>query len=801
MRLQVTVHIGITNTNSVGENMLKGIKTRFIFKNSGKIGPKGRFYRKSLIMFLIVASIPGLITGGLVYGIAGGRLESELLHLHNKQIEQRARNIDAELTNLELMLSHWAFDSKFDISLENLNFIRDFEKAHDITKTLLVMQGSNTMNKLVGLYLGDADQPVLFDPEYEAITSKPVLDIYEGLLRSDKVTYWTEMAFDPQRPLAKDLTLVHHIPGGSLHPFGALLIRLDNEKVGDMLRTMTPYDGGETFFLQDNGTLQASTGGNTQESPFIAELKEEITSRGSGQGSFFFDWNGSTYTVTFGKFSRIADSWTYVSASPISSITAPVVFISKLIFAVSLSALLLAALLAWLASRSMYSPVNRLMTVLMAGKAFPQEQDDEFSLIERQWHNLNRESTELHSKLSEQLPYVKESFLHQLLHGHLYAYSEEDLLERMERYKWKVDNHRFIVLYMQLTGITSLEGKFKYGDEGLVTFAAVNMIEEFASQHFEQSKTINFHDLAAGMLLIVPKDGSYAQELQAFGEALTHAVNLILKMRLTIAISEPTDAISNIPLSFEGAKHAASQRNFENENQMIDIGRLHASGERAEEPQYPFTLEREFIQALRTGQETDAYGLLRDFLDALSCKGAKAVDVQQGMLHLLGSVQHAIMVSGIQPTRLFKCANMYEQLSQIREPQLILTWFQERVCEPFLKELGGRSDSQVKRLIEHAMIYLQQNYMKDISLDNCADHIGTNPFFLSKSFKQVTGKNFIDYLTGLRLDKAKELLRESALKINDVAEQVGYQHSYFNRIFKKLEGMTPSRYRELTQAE
>jgi AraC-like DNA-binding protein len=781
--------------------MLKEMISRLMPSKKGENGTNRHFYRKSLIMILIVASIPGLITGALVYGIAGGRLESELLHLHNKQIEQRARNIDTQLTNLELTLSHWAFDSKFDYSLESRNFIQNFEKARDITKTLLVMQGSNTINKLVALYLGGDEQPVLFDPEYAPLTAEPAQDLYEGLLESDKVTYWTELAFNPQRPQDKDLTLVHHIPGGSLKPFGALLIRLDNEKVGDMLRTMTPYDGGETFFLQDNGKLFASTGGDGLESPFVAALRDEIADKGQDEGSFFFEWEGATFTVTYGKFSRIADSWTYVSASPITSITAPVMLVSKIIFAVSISALLLAALLGWLASRTIYSPVKRLLNMLMAGKSLPMENGDEFSLIERHWQNLNRESTELHSRLSEQLPYVKESFLHQLLQGYLYAYSEEDLLGRMERYKWKVDNHRFIVIYLQLTGIASLEGKFKYGDEGLVTFAAVNMIEEFAVQHFEQSKTINFHDLAAGLLLIVPKDSSYTAELHAFGEELTHAVNHILNMRLTIAISEPVDAISNIPLSFEGAKHAASQRNFENENQLIDIGQLHARGEGSEELQYPFALEREFIQALRTGQEADAYELLRAFLEALSCKGAKAVDVQQGMLHLLGSVQHAIMVSGIQPTRLFKCANMYERLSQIREPQLILTWFQDRVCEPFLKELGGRSDSQVKRLIEQAMIYLQQNFMKDISLDNCADHIGTNPFFLSKSFKQVTGKNFIDYLTGLRMDKAKELLRESGLKINDVAEQVGYQHSYFNRIFKKLEGMTPSRYRELSQAD
>ena len=192
--------------------------------------------------------------------------------------------------------------------------------------------------------------------------------------------------------------------------------------------------------------------------------------------------------------------------------------------------------------------------------------------------------------------------------------------------------------------------------------------------------------------------------------------------------------------------------------------------------------------------------MLASFLDALSGKGAKEIDVQQGMLHLLGNVQHAIMVSGINPNRLFKGANLYEQLSQIREPRRILEWFKDRVLAPFQQELSGRSDAQVKRMIEQAMIYLQQNYRNDISLDNCADHTGTNPFFLSKTFKQVTGKNFIDYLTELRMEKAKELLRESEIKICDVADQVGYQHSYFNRIFKKLEGMTPTRYRELSRS-
>nr|WP_246021268.1 helix-turn-helix domain-containing protein [Paenibacillus lentus] len=781
--------------------MKTGILSKWWSRTIGLSGCKGKYYRNNLIMMLVVSAIPGIITGGIVYWMIGGRLESELLQTHHQQIEQRARNIDEQLSNLELMLSHWAFDPQFDYSLNGLDFKRDFERSRDVTKTLVVMQGSNTMVKQVELYLsGQEPAPLLFNPEYGEVHSQVVSDLYDKLVETKRSIYWTEWAFDPNRPEVKELTLVHHIPGGSQQPFGALLIRMDTQKVANMLKTMTPYNVGETFLVQNTGDLFASAGGSSSNSPFVSELRAKIKERGADQkSSFFFEWDGATYTVTYGGFSRISNEWTYVSASPITSITSPVMFISKLILIVSFSALLLAAVLSWIASRRMYSPIRRLFKTLLSDDIKTEGKEDEFTLIERQWESLHWESHDLQRKLAEQLPHVKESFLNQLLQGHLYAYSEQDLRRRMERFRWDVTSKHFIVFYVQLMGITSLEGKFRSGDEGLVSYAAANIIGELAMQRFSQSDTIHFHDLTAGMLLVLPEDGSYDAELHSFSEELTRTINAILKMRVTVAFSAPVSSISDIPLAFEEVKQAASYRPFSNENQIIDMERLEQGGSDETEPTYSFALEREMIQALRTGQEEEAYRLLADFLEALRAKGAKAIDVQQGMLHLLGHVQHAIMQSGIDPKRLFMGANLYEALSQIREPELMLIWFKEKVVAPYLKELSQRTNAEVKMMIEQAMIYLQQNYMRDVSLDSCADEIGTNSFFLSKSFKQVTGNNFIDYLTELRMEKAKELLRETKLRISEVAEQVGYQHSYFNRIFKKMEGMTPTHYRELSQ--
>lgn len=749
-------------------------------------------------MIFLVSGIPGLITGALVYEIAGGRMESELLQQHYKQIEQRSRNIDDQLGNLELLLSHWAFDNKFGSGLYGLDFVRNFETTNDLTKTLFVMQGSNAMVKKAELYVSGGRKPVLFNPEYSSLGTETSSRVYEPLLRGPRETFWTQWAFDPDRPQDKDLALVHRIPGGSLQPFGVLVFRFSGEKFANLLQTMAPYDGGETLLMNRSGALYVSANGSASDSPFVQALREKVEAAGQPQGSFFLDWKGITYTASYGSLSRIADDWLYVSASPISNITSPVVVISKAIILVSLAAMAVAAVLAWLASRKIYSPVRRLVSLLGA----PDEgggRQDEFALIERKWRSLHEVSLELNTKLAEQLPQIKESFLHQLLQGYLYAYSEEDLLRRMKQLKWELADRRLIVLYVQLIGIGAQEGRFREGDEGLVTFAAVNMIGELAGHRFEQSSTVNFHDLTAGLLVVVPDGDDYKAALQAFGEELTQSVNRILNMRVAVAVGRPVSRVSDVPHAYERAKQAVGYRNFAGDNQIIDLEDIFAGGDPEGEPRYPFTLERELIQALRTGQEQEAEQLLEAFLAALAGDGAKECDVQQGMLLLLGNVQHAILVSGIQPSRLFQGENLYEQLSGIREPRRMLAWFRKKVIRPFQTELASRSDAQVKRMIEQAMIYLQNNYMRDISLDNCAEHAGCNPFFLSKAFKQVTGKNFIDYLTELRTDKAKELLRETELKINDVAERVGYQHSYFNRIFKKMEGMTPTRYRELSR--
>jgi len=93
--------------------------------------------------------------------------------------------------------------------------------------------------------------------------------------------------------------------------------------------------------------------------------------------------------------------------------------------------------------------------------------------------------------------------------------------------------------------------------------------------------------------------------------------------------------------------------------------------------------------------------------------------------------------------------------------------------------------------------YLQHNYMiHDISLDSVSAILDLNASYFSSLFKRTFQVNFLDYLTDLRMDAAKELLKDPLRSTAEVANMVGYDSAnYFTRAFKKKVGMTPTDYR------
>ena len=109
---------------------------------------------------------------------------------------------------------------------------------------------------------------------------------------------------------------------------------------------------------------------------------------------------------------------------------------------------------------------------------------------------------------------------------------------------------------------------------------------------------------------------------------------------------------------------------------------------------------------------------------------------------------------------------------------------------------GGDESSQNALVMAHVRRYLEDNYMFDISLDSVGEILHISPAYLSAQFKKYQKMNFLDCLTELRINAAKELLNDPFRSSAEVASMVGYEDaSYFARAFKKRTGVTPTQYR------
>lgn len=111
--------------------------------------------------------------------------------------------------------------------------------------------------------------------------------------------------------------------------------------------------------------------------------------------------------------------------------------------------------------------------------------------------------------------------------------------------------------------------------------------------------------------------------------------------------------------------------------------------------------------------------------------------------------------------------------------------------------LNKRLDEEYGNIINKVIKFINQRYSEDINLEAIACHVSMNPSYISRLFKQKTGLNITDYKTKIRMEKAKELLKDSSLKVYEISDKLGYyDYRYFSKLFKEYTDFTPQEFRQ-----
>ncbi|MGG3468613.1 response regulator [Neobacillus pocheonensis] len=138
---------------------------------------------------------------------------------------------------------------------------------------------------------------------------------------------------------------------------------------------------------------------------------------------------------------------------------------------------------------------------------------------------------------------------------------------------------------------------------------------------------------------------------------------------------------------------------------------------------------------------------------------------------------------------LFFCKNGTFQLEKYIERK-------KREISVFLKKVRRSTQEKHSNIIYEIEKYLQANFDRDVKLQEISEHFYISREYISRKFKQEFNVNISDYVVKIRIEKAKSLLKNSQLKIYEIANMIGYQDDkYFRKVFKKVVGVTPNEYR------
>ena len=131
--------------------------------------------------------------------------------------------------------------------------------------------------------------------------------------------------------------------------------------------------------------------------------------------------------------------------------------------------------------------------------------------------------------------------------------------------------------------------------------------------------------------------------------------------------------------------------------------------------------------------------------------------------------------------------------TNLNEMMVNITKFIESFCE-YVNTFDQNEPKMSKKIIK----FLEQNYSdSNLSITTIGEEFNISAAYISKKFKKERGETLVSFITKFRLEKSKELIRNTNHSLNTVAEMVGFSHiRTFNRVFKKQEGITPSEFRE-----
>lgn len=408
----------------------------------------------------------------------------------------------------------------------------------------------------------------------------------------------------------------------------------------------------------------------------------------------------------------------------------------------------------------------------------------------------SEEINKLKRLFEQNIPVLREKLLYDVIYE--INTDVDEIMAKMELFNVKID--KFILVVVENDGEEDAEKSVTQFDRHLYQFGIVNTFEEIFSDEFLVT-AINLN--SSGIAFIIQPSEAKKEYFDIINKKCVYLQEIIQNcfgFTVTVAVSSDGQGPLQLPSKLKECREALEHKFYIGNNSIIfhnDISTFFKYEDYSILEKY----QKALLEGIKSGNERIVRGKLQDisvYIDGLNALNKEYIkNFYWNTISSINNIRISIAAADngkkIENRDISNLYHMIEKCDSIRDLGSIL----EEIALNVAAKVNSFNNKSIKLILRKAVEYLQMHYSEQITLNEVAEYAFVSTYYISRMFKKELGKNFVDYLNEIRLEKAKELLKDVKFKTYEVAELVGIPDAhYFSRLFKKHEGLTPTEYRD-----
>ncbi|RKP53065.1 response regulator [Cohnella endophytica] len=432
----------------------------------------------------------------------------------------------------------------------------------------------------------------------------------------------------------------------------------------------------------------------------------------------------------------------------------------------------------------------------------PINTDELGRIVRKATEQITRERTDkinqaqLRNQMQLAVPKLREELLREIIEHEYDPYRETRISHRLHALKLEwMAQLPLLLMIVEIDDLKAITNQRNYVNEKeLVLFGCGNVVHQTLAEEFAAPFALFSDSNQRWVAVLSCKQHDQLAVGKAIAQVCIRRINEYVKVKASIGVSSSPKELKHIHEIFLETGELLDQKAIYGGNRLFTEQGIEFDGERSE-----LSLQEpgEVIDLVKYGTNEDITASMNDFVEMVQAWGLFELrDIQQQIFKWLMGIFRGAAALGW-PNRSWERnpISIWEQLEQFDNLQSLRMKAEQYLLE--MAEDFRKMATSPGQIVLEAEKIIRNRFSENLSLQIVADEVHVTPVWLSKLFKKEKKKTFLEYLTDVRILKAKEMLGDVKFKIYQISYQVGYKDPvHFTKLFKKQSGVTPKEYRK-----